>query len=455
MPAIVVHQDDIDASSLTTPMVAPLPVGTTMAEAQQSEFPKKPPQPTKPENSNRPDDSRWTQQQLPMWQPMLTLNWAIVWCFVVAATSIALGVAIVATSSFLTTLRVTYDDGGSGEAIATQMDGTVADVGKCILTTKNDANSFHADHTCFVTFTLPNNVTAPLYVFYELDNVFQHHRRFVSSIDRTQFTGEWTPAVALTACAPLETMKSKRCIAGACDSDSKTRALFPCGIVANTMFNDIFWLHDGQLPTGESLGLTDLISNGVARTYPTPHKNPTWYDYEGDNEYLPVWRNPNMSRIIPTPNDEAGQEVHVTSDYTNSTAWVHDPTDARYGVGTGVENEFWRAWVEGAAVEPFRKTYARIEKYEMLPAGTTLTFAVQSNYFVRSFKGKKSIVIGEIGWFGSGNTPLGGFFIGVGVIFLLAGVLAAARKCCGARVPGDASALAWKKRQHGPKHKQH
>lgn len=462
MPSIVVHHDDLDATSLTTPMVAPLPPGTTMAEATGQLPPSGSPAKSKDKaasanaNANQPDDSRWTQQQLSMWEPMLTLNWAILVSFFVAATTIALGVAILATSASLTTLRVVYDDGGSGEASEQQANGSVSGLAKCQLSSADMANSFHADYTCFVTFTLPENVTGPLYVFYELDNFFQHHRRFVSSMDRTQFTGEWTPDVALTACAPLETADSEKCVAGACDAGSgKTRTLFPCGIVANTMFNDIFWLHDGLLPSGEALSRTDLVSNGVARTYPSHNnKNPAWFDYEHDDAYLPVWRNPNMSRLIPPPlpsGHGAGHEVHITSDYTNSTAWVHDPLDPLYGVGTGVENEFWRVWVEGAAREPFRKAYARIDKFDMLPAGTTLTFAVQSNYFVRSFAGKKSLVVGEIGWFGSENTPLGVVFVAIGGVFLVAGLLAAARKCRGARPLGDAAELAWKKKR---KHKQ-
>lgn len=453
MTAIVVHQDDIDASTLTTPMVAPLPPGTTMAEAAAGVgvgSPKK----AKPatENTNRPDSSRWTQQQLPVWEPMLTLNWAIALCFLVAATTIALGVAVLATSASLHTVRVVYDDGDSGnltnrgEALAVQPHATVSQLENCLLDSPDAANQFHANNTCFVTITLAKNVSGPVHVSYELSNYYQHHRRFVSSMDRTQFTGEWTPDVSISACAPLETVESQRCVAGACDSAStKTRELFPCGIVANTMFNDIFWLHDGVLPSGERLTRTDLNSHGIARTYPTHNtKNPTW-GIDASDDYLPVWNNPNMSRIVaPVTGDRA---VHITSDYTNSTAWVVDPLDATQGVGVGVENEFWRSWVEGAAVQPFRKAYGRIERDE-LPAGTVLVFAVQSNFFVRSFAGKKALVVGELGWFGSENVPLGGFFVAVGAVFFAAGAFFALRKCRGSRSLGDATSLDWKHRQH-------
>ncbi|GLE02614.1 hypothetical protein PINS_up011455 [Pythium insidiosum] len=440
MTAVVIDHEDIplDTGSnagATPSSVAPVP-------SKRRRDPR--------QNVNRPDSSRWTQQKFRMWEPMLTLNWSIAICFFVTASCAAIGIAMIIESSTLTTYRVVYDDGGRTDlpAAAVQPGGTVQDLAKCQLQSPDQANSFHADHTCLVTITLREPIVGKAFVFYELSDFHQHHRRFVSSMDRTQFTDEWRPGMLLTTCDPMAATESEACDIGYCPESSRQRRdYFPCGIVANTMFNDIFWLHDGVLPTGERLSHRDLVSRGVARTYPAHNnKNPTW-DVTLDR-YLPVWHNPNFSRIIPPP-PSAGVDLTpvITSDYSNSTAWVHDPLDPAVGVGTGVENEHWRVWVETAAIEPFRKPYGRILRD--LPANTTLTFAVQSNFYVRSFGGRKAIVVGEVSWFGSENYAMGIFFLGVAAIFFAATLLFGIRRCVSPRRLGDASVLAWKHELYG------
>lgn len=442
----LVRPSDVDVQAL----VMPLPQGVELPRAasapgrRRTSSGKKHP-PSKPAhnvnaNTNRPDGSRMMQQQMRMWEPVLTLGWSIGICFTIAALCIALGVAIVYTSTTLTTLRVVYD---GDEGYAVQPDGNISQFNNCRLDSPADANSFHANHTCFVSMTLPNDVQSPVRVFYELDRYYQNHRRFVSSMIRAQFTDEWRPNAgwSMLECPPMKSVVSELCTVGDCESpdDAKQRDFFPCGIVANTLFNDIFWLHEGTLPSGEKLTRTDLVSKGIGRIYAAHNnKNPTW-DLSTDT-YLPVWLNPNTSRIIPPPTGPTAP--HITEDYTNSTAWVHDAVDPNFGVGTGVENEFWRVWVEGAAMHPFRKPYGRIERD--LPAGTTLTFAVQSNFFVRSFSGTKALVLEQVGWFGSTNYILGGFFLAIGGVFLVAGIFFTGRRLHSPRPLGDASALAWK-----------
>ncbi|DBA03092.1 TPA: hypothetical protein N0F65_003339 [Lagenidium giganteum] len=395
---------------------------------------------------NRPVESRWTQQNLRVWEPMLTLGWAIIICVLLSASCAALGIAVLTESASLNTHRVVYDGGDDtnwadrGDAVPIQEDGNVSRLENCLLDTPEMANRFHANNTCFVSITLREAIHGVAHVYYEVSGFLQNHRRFVSSINKIQFTDEWRPDMPTTACAPMEYTTSELCQVGTCDpASNKTRKLFPCGIVANTMFNDIIWLHNGTLPSGATLGRENLMAKGVARKYPAHNfVNPTWNLTTDD--YLPVWNNPNMSRLIPPPNGDA--RPYVTDDYTNSTAWVFDPDDPDRGVGTGLENEHWRVWVEIAAHEPFRKAYGRIEGD--LPAGTQLTFAVQSNFFVRSFGGSKALVVARLSWFGSENKPLGAIFIAVGSLFLIAAIGFTVRFCKQPRKLGDASALAWK-----------
>ncbi|GAB9467054.1 hypothetical protein Gpo141_00004413 [Globisporangium polare] len=466
MTAIVVHQDEPLSVATVAPVMLSAPSDGNIQQQQLSGEPSLvtpvPPPAVrrtsshsgngkrKEPNVNRPENTRWAQQKLPMWEPMLTLSWSIAICFFVAATCLALGIVIIDTSSSLTTMRVVYDAGSDtnltdrGDAKAVQEQGQVTNLSNCLLDTPEMANKFHANHTCFINITLTEAISGPAHIYYELAGFHQHHRRFVSSYDRTQVTDEWRPEDALTMCKPLEYLDAMSCDVSVCDPASKhERMTFPCGIVANTMFNDIFWLHEGFLPTtGEKLNRTHLVSKGIARTYPSHNmKNPTWTIDR--SKHLPVWNNENFSRIIPPPAASGGdQQPYIADDYTNSTAWVHNPTDPELGAGTGVENEHWRVWVEGAANQPFRKAYGKIQRD--LPVGTTLVFAVQSNFYVRSFAGSKALVVSELSWLGSQNYALGVFFIAVGGVFCIAGALFALRKCTNPRPLGDTTYLEWK-----------
>ncbi|POM72098.1 Protein Kinase, partial [Phytophthora palmivora] len=249
----LVRPSDVDVQSL----VMPLPQGVEMPPTRASSKPgrrrvssAKKPLPVKAKhdgntNINRPDGSRMTQQQLHMWEPVLTLGWSIGICFSLAVLCIGLGVLIIYTSGTLTMLRVVYDgDADTQAANAVQPDGNITQLSNCRLDSSNQANSFHADHTCFVHLTLPNDIKSPVRVFYELDGYYQNHRRFVSSIIRTQFTDEWRPetAISMLECYPMRTITSELCTIGVCEprSAAKQREMFPCGIVANTLFNDIF-----------------------------------------------------------------------------------------------------------------------------------------------------------------------------------------------------------------------
>jgi hypothetical protein len=440
MTAVVIDHEDIPLEGASHGVVTPMPpTSGTVAVKKRDAKP----------NVNRPDASHFTQQNLRMWEPMLTLNWSIIISLLVVASCAVLGILIILESQALNHYRIVYDAGSDTDpgdhrgALAVQADGAVQDVANCRLNEPSMANSFHANHTCYVTITLRETLRGRARVFYEIHGYHQHHRRFVSSMDRTQFTDEWKPNMLPLNCLPMETIESARCDVGACLPETRnTRELFPCGIVANTMFNDIFWLHDGVLPNGDRLGPADLSARGAARTYSTPYKNPSW---PIDDEYLPVWQNPNFSRIIPPV--QGDRRPFLTADYTNSTAWVHDPLDPDLGAGVGLENEHWRVWVETAAMQPFRKAYGFILR-EDLPAGTTLVFAVQSNFYVRSFAGTKALVISELSWFGSPNVVLGGVFLAVGGVYALFLLAFLVRRCTSPRRLGDASALAWKHKKH-------
>lgn len=71
-------------------------------------------------------------------------------------------------------------------------------------------------------------MTAPVYVYYELQNFYQNHRRYVKSRNDKQLAGTmYTDPAQLSDCDPLRTVNGK--------------VLDPCGLIANSYFNGMLF----------------------------------------------------------------------------------------------------------------------------------------------------------------------------------------------------------------------
>jgi hypothetical protein len=80
---------------------------------------------------------------------------------------------------------------------------------------------------CTLQFTLPNDLPAPVYLYYRLTNFYQNHRRYVKSLDTDQLKGHRisNSTIHNSACNPLRT-------------NGTGFAYYPCGLIANSIFND-------------------------------------------------------------------------------------------------------------------------------------------------------------------------------------------------------------------------
>jgi hypothetical protein len=61
--------------------------------------------------------------------------------------------------------------------------------------------------TCKQEFTLDADIIAPVYVYYQLDNFYQNHRRYVKSRSFSQLKGSNLAVADLADCDPIKTMK--------------------------------------------------------------------------------------------------------------------------------------------------------------------------------------------------------------------------------------------------------
>lgn len=84
-------------------------------------------------------------------------------------------------------------------------------------------------NVCRLEFSIPDNIDPPVLFYYRLTNFYQNHRRYVKSLDMNQLKGDAVSANGIRSgeCDPLAVA-------------SNGKPYYPCGLIANSMFNDTF-----------------------------------------------------------------------------------------------------------------------------------------------------------------------------------------------------------------------
>ena len=264
-----------------------------------------------------------------------------------------------------------------------------------------------------------------------------------------------------------DTSRSRRSDAIA-DNDGRARArrLHPCGVAANTLFNDVFTL--------ETPGL-ELDETGIAVEAEAPWKDvyrqprgfawarvdgaaPTADDgcFDGDAHLRHV-------ACAPATCDAAGLAAGCLGYVCRGGAYdggkcdagdvavfaYRRPGDFQYLWETfpqvisplvGVTAERFAVWMRLAAFAKFRKLYGRIRGD--LKKGDVLSFAVRANYDARAFGGSKAIVVAAVGA-GLETPALARMCFLLGAILVGLAGLAVARHAYAPVFAGDPARIPW------------
>lgn len=102
---------------------------------------------------------------------------------------------------------------------------------------------------CVLQFSIPENMGPPVLFYYQLTNFFQNHRRYVSSFDANQLVAESGYGTTVASdCDPLK-------------ADSDGKPYYPCGLIANSVFNDTF---SNLTSVGNDDGNYNMAETGIA-----------------------------------------------------------------------------------------------------------------------------------------------------------------------------------------------
>jgi len=367
--------------------------------------------------TKKPEDTPFKQQRLPAWQPILTPFWVIITFAIIGAVFLPLGIVIYQASNDVVEVSHQYDGVGM--------------TNDCALTTADETA------TCTVNLSVEKKMTAPIYVYYQLDNFYQNHRRYVKSRSDDQLNGEFPSESDLESdCTPLYKY----------DDSGTEKYLNPCGLIANSYFNDVF----------EVSGY-DMTETGIAWETDVEYRysQPEGFCYVETSITSASGCEALLSADSSCPSSLSETTGTVDIDTTTSSdtnyCYYYPDTNTYYYLYQrypqispikGVTDEHFIVWMRTAALPDFRKLYGIIDTD--IEAGTTVTINIDSNFYVQGFEGSKTIVLSTTSWFGGANLFLGNSYIVVGSTCLFLAIIFLAKQVLCPRKLGDTRYLGWK-----------
>lgn len=318
-------------------------------------------------------------------------------------------------------MKLTYDD----------HDADPSDL-KCPIGTE-----YNKGEKCTHEFNVPDDMEPPILVYYELTNFHQNHRSYIQSRDDYQLAGQVgnQDKVQEERCDPLNQLGGI--------------TLNPCGLIANTFFNDIFKLSDGQVDAnGNELFMSE---EGIAWqsdldwlfSQPDGFRSEECPEGSTDAECCSYDAETEQDWSCETPFvDEDGTRFRFFYPDDNTTQYLYETYPDIVSPLEGVTNEHFVVWMRVALQPTFRKLYGWIN--QPIKKGQKLSFDITANYVVTRFKGSKSLIVTTNNIFGGRNVYFGPMFYWVGFFCLGSGTFFALKHIFRPRKLADRAYLHFK-----------
>ncbi|XP_021888033.1 ALA-interacting subunit 3-like [Carica papaya] len=326
-------------------------------------------------NSKKPRYSRFTQQELPACKPILTPGLVISAFMVVGFVFIPIGLISLFASEKVVEIVDRYDEAcvpptHSKDMVEYIQNGDI-------------------DKTCTRSLIVPRQMKSPVFIYYQLDNFYQNHRRYVKNRSDKQLRSK------------AEEANTEQCKPEDSDGGSP---IVPCGLIAWSLFNDTygFSINDKAL---------EVNKKNIAWASDKKHKF--------------------GSDVFPKNFQTGGL---TGGGKLNSSIPLSEQEDLI-------------VWMRTAALPKFRKLYGRIEKD--LHANDKLEIVIHNNYNTYSFGGKKTLVLSTTTWIGGKNDFLGVAYLTIGGLCLFLATCFILVYVVKPRPLGDPSYLSWNRNPPG------
>lgn len=342
-------------------------------------------------NSRRPKYTRFSQQELPSCKPLLTPRAIVALYCLLGALCIPVGLLTLRASWSVVELTFRYD------TFCIMKYATPS----APLLTDDEKSAFMQDYNkrknCTVAMNVSNHMKPPIYVYYELSNYYQNHRRYVQSVSDRQLRGLRPSDSDLNNCKPEAVVNGQM--------------VCPCGMVAWSLFNDTF----------------EFSTNGFYSEPGTLYINQTGIAMKTDREER-------FNNTVFPFNFVNNNRTTVANASQIGGGWLNSSQPLSM-------NENLMVWMNIAAFPTFRKLYGRIESD--LPPGTTLTININNLYNTYGFRGSKKVVLSTTSWIGGRNDCLGLAYLVTGCVSIAVGLVYAFVNWKNPRPLGAKSYLSW------------
>ncbi|EAU29674.1 conserved hypothetical protein [Aspergillus terreus NIH2624] len=255
---------------------------------------------------------------------------------------------------------------------------------------------------CRLTFKIPEDMGPPVYMYYRLTNFYQNHRRYVKSLDVDQLKGKPLDnnTIGSSSCDPLRL-------------DPSGKAYYPCGLIANSLFNDTINSPEWLNGDGDS-----------AEPYVMSNKNIAW---DSDKQLIKKTQY-TPDQVVPPPN--------WRERYPNGYA---------DGIPNLNEDEEFMVWMRTAALPTFSKLSRRNDTVKM--SAGIYRLDIVDRFPVTEYSGTKSILLSTRTVVGGQNPFMGIAYVVVGGICVLLGALFTLAHLIRPRKLGDHTYLTWNSEQ--------
>lgn len=365
--------------------------------------------------NRRPREDKFTQQRLAAINPVLTPRTVLPLYALVAVVFVIVGGCLLAESAKVDQVKIYYQDcmAYASQTDFVDMNSTdydfffhknktfnIAPQWKWI---DDPSDDFDERGTCQIRFTIPTDIKSTVYINYMIEKFAANHRRYVLSFSEEQLNGEAAGYDVVHERSGINCRPLAR--------NSEGKLYYPCGLIANAMFNDSFPMELGNV--NDPSANYSLTNQGINWKSDGIRFKKTKYD-PSDIAPPPYWE----KRFPNGYNETNIPDVHTWEEFQN--------------------------WMRPGAFDKSTKLIRRNQN-DTLAAGT-YQIDIGLHWPVKEYNGKKAVFITHGSSIGGKNEFLGEIYlIGGCICFAMALVLLSTWLLTGRKI-ADPNALSWNKR---------